>query len=516
MNKELIINVTSEEIAIALFEDKQLVELHKERGQGGYAVGDIYLGRVRKIMPGLNAAFVNVGHEKDGFIHYFDLGVHFTTLQRMVKQLVAGKSTSAFSNLKLEKLLPKSGKLADHLTSGDPILVQVAKEAISTKGPRLTSDISLAGRNVVLVPFGGKVSVSQKIRSKEERSRLKKIALGVLPRHYGVIIRTAAVGKQVEDLEQDITSLVERWEETLQNVQSHPIPSLVLGEMNRATTLIRDLLNGSFSSIHVNDATLYEEVREYIHTIAPEKEKIVKHYKGKVNIFDNFDVSRQLMSLFAKYVSLRKGAYLILEHTEALHVIDVNSGNRAKVDDDQERTALDVNLSAAAEVARQLRLRDLGGIIVVDFIDLYKAEHRNELYEEMRKLMASDRAKHTILPLSKFGLMQITRQRVRPETQIDVTELCPTCQGTGRVNPTLLMDEQIEKRIAYLTQEEGLTYLRMEVNPVLAAFLRRGIFSLRWRWMWRYRCRIDIEANPRVGLIEYKLYDYTGRELTEE
>ena len=509
MNKELIINVTASEITIALFEDKQLVELTKEQSRSGYAVGDIYMGKVKKIMPGLNAAFVNVGHEKDGFIHYLDLGPQFTSLQKMVNILTNNKRSINFEGLKLEKPLGKSGKIASHIASGQTILVQVAKEAISTKGPRLTSDISLAGRNVVLIPFSGKISISQKIRSNEERNRLKKIASGVLPNNYGVIIRTAAAGHPAEDVEQDILALVHKWE----NLKQQNAPSLVLGEMNRTTTMIRDLLNGSFSNIYIDDQATYEEVRDYIRTIVPEKEKIVKLYKGNVPIFDNFDVSKQIMSLFAKYVSLRKGAYLIIERTEALHVVDVNSGNRAKVDDDQERTAMDVNLAAAAEIARQLRLRDMGGIIVIDFIDLHKSENRNALVEEMRKLMAADRAKHTILPLSKFGLMQITRQRVRPETQVDMREVCPACHGTGTVTPAALLDEQIENQIAYFAQDRGERYIRVRVNPVVAAFLKKGLFSLRLRWMMRYKCFIRVVANSHTGIIETKFFDRRNKEL---
>lgn len=513
MNKELIINVTSNEITIALFEDKQLVELNKEKCKTGYAVGDIYLGKVKKIMPGLNAAFVNVGHEKDGFIHYLDLGPQFASLHKLAGQLANRKKVSDFSALRFEKSLPKNGKISEYIATGQTIVVQIAKEAISTKGPRLTSDISLAGRNVVLIPFSNKISISQKIRSSEERNRLKKIAQGVLPNNYGVIIRTAAVGKGVEDIEQDISSLIQKWEQALQNIRTQTPPSLLLGEMNRTTTIIRDLLNGSFSSIYVDDQAVYEEVRDYINTIAPEKTKIVKLYKGSVPIFDNFDVSKQIMSLFAKYVSLRKGAYLIIEHTEALHVVDVNSGNRAKVEDDQERTAMEVNLNAAAEIARQLRLRDMGGIIVIDFIDLHKGENRAALVAEMTKLMAADRAKHTILPLSKFGLMQITRQRVRPETHIDMHEVCPACHGTGQVTPSALLDEQIENQIAYFSGDRGERYIKLRVSPIVGAFLRRGLISLRLKWMLRYRCRLRIVEDTHTGIIETRFFNRHDEEL---
>lgn len=513
MNKELIINVTPNEIVIALFEDKVLVELAKEPCASDFSVGDIYMGKVRKIMPGLNAAFVDIGYEKDAFIHYLDLGSRFPTVLKFVNALVSHKKAPLFANLKLEKNLEKGGKISEYIAGGQTILVQIAKEAISTKGPRLTAEISLAGRNVVLMPFSSNISISQKIRSKEERSRLKGIASRALPKNYGVILRTAAMGKDEEDITQDIQTLVDKWESAMDSMRMQPVPSLVISEMSRTTSIIRDLLNGTFSSIYVDSKAIYEEVRGYIHNIAPEKEKIVKLYKGSVSIFDNFDVSKQMMSLFAKYVSLKKGAYLIIEHTEAMHVIDVNSGNRAKVADDQERTAMDVNLAAAEEIARQLRLRDMGGIIVIDFIDLHKVENRTELYKHMTKLMSADRAKHTILPVSKIGLMQITRQRVRPETQVDMKESCPTCQGTGAIRPSVLIDESIENQIAYFVKDRGEKYIKLRVNPVVAAYLTKGIISKKFRWKHRYHINIDIVSDNKTGIIETRFFNRAGEEL---
>lgn len=515
MNRELIINVTPSEVTIALVEDKQLVELDKESCKSGFAVGDIYLGKVRKIMPGLNAAFVNIGHEKDAFIHYLDLGPQFPMLHKLVATLSTKKKNVRIESLRLDQQpLEKNGKLSTQIAGGQPIMVQIAKEAISTKGPRLTSDISLAGRNVVLIPFTNKISISQKIRSNEEKKRLKKICDKVLPKNYGVIIRTAAQGKSDVDIEQDILSLIKRWESALEGIKTKVPPVQLLSEMSRANTIIRDSLNSSFNAIHVNDEAIYEEIREYIKVIAPEKLKIVKLYKGSQPIFDNFDISRQIKSLFAKYVSLKRGAYLIIEHTEALHVIDVNSGNRAKVADDQESTAMDVNLSAAAEIARQLRLRDMGGIVIIDFIDLHKAENRQRLYEEMQKLMAGDKAKHTILPLTKFGLMQITRQRVRPEAISKAEETCPTCGGTGKITPSLLIDKQMENQIAYYAIEKHMRSLRIVVNPILAAYLTKGgLWSIRRKWRRRYLCDIRLLVDQSLGMVDFKFVDKRRRTL---
>ena len=486
MNRELVINVTSSEISIALCEDKVLVELNKEQCQTGFAVGDIYLGKVRKIMPGLNAAFVNIGHEKDAFIHYLDLGSQFSSLQRVVDSHQPGKRAVKVDTMKLEPSIEKQGKLASYLQVGQTIMVQIAKEAISTKGPRLTSDISLAGRNVVLVPFSTKISISQKIRSNDVKKRLRRIAAAVLPKNFGVIIRTAAAEAQDHDIEQD-----------------------------RANTIIRDSLNSTFSQITVDDEALYREIKNYIKVIDPQLEKIVKLYNGTVPIFDNFDISKQIKSLFAKYVSLKRGAYLIIEHTEAMNVIDVNSGNRTKAEVNQEETALEVNLAAAKEIARQLRLRDLGGIVIIDFIDLHKAQNRQLLYDEMRKLMSTDKAKHTILPLTKFGLMQITRQRVRPVAVGDVTDVCPTCNGTGRVEPTVLLDRKIENQIQFLAHDRKVNHIRLRVSPYVAAFLKQGFLSLCRRWMWRYRVRIDVIADQSLGMIDVKYLDKNDTPLIE-
>ncbi len=513
MNRELIVNVTSTEINIALCEDKTLVEYGREQAKTGFAVGDIYLGKVRKIMPGLNAAFVNIGHERDAFIHYQDLGTHFPSLCKIVNSNQPGKKAVKLESMKLDAGLEKEGKIANELQVGQTVMVQIVKEAISTKGPRLTADISLAGRNVVLVPFSSKVFISQKIRSNEEKRRLKRVAAGVLPHNFGVIIRTAAMNATDLDVEQDILALVEKWNKTCQQIRKRPAPALLMGELSRANTIIRDNLDGSFSQICVDDEAMYTEIRNYIHAVDPQKEKIVKLYRGTVPIFDNFDISRQIKSLFAKYVSLRRGAYLIIESTEAMNVIDVNSGNRTKAEDNQEQTAMDVNLAAAAEVARQIRLRDLGGIIIVDFIDLHKSQNRQRLHEEMVALMAGDKAKHTVLPLTKFGLMQITRQRIRPVAVKDIRDVCPTCGGSGKIEPTVLLYRKIENQISYLTQDRGRRYIRLVVSPYVAAYLCKGVWSLRYKWMARHRVWIDVVADQSVGMVDIHYRDRRDNDL---
>ncbi|MFI3332926.1 MAG: Rne/Rng family ribonuclease [Rikenellaceae bacterium] len=516
MNRELVINVTPSEISIALCEDKVLVELNKEQSQTGFAVGDIYLGKVRKIMPGLNAAFVNIGHERDAFLHYLDLGTHFEGLDKVVSSHQPSKRGVKVESLKLNDQLERNGKITSHLQSGQLVMVQITKEAISTKGPRLTSEISLAGRNVVLVPFTNKVFLSQKIRSTEDKKRLRRIAGSILPKNFGVIIRTAAVSAKDEDIEQDIKQLLDKWREILQNVRKLSSPGLLMSEMGRANAIIRDTFNGSFSQIVVDDEAMYSNIRNYIRSIQPEQEKIVKLYRGSVPIFDNFDISKQIKSLFAKYVSLRRGAYLIIEHTEAMNVIDVNSGNRTKAEDNQEQTALDVNLAAAAEVARQLRLRDMGGIVIIDFIDLHKAPNRQLLYDEMVKLMSTDKAKHTVLPLTKFGLMQITRQRVRPVPIENTEDVCPTCQGTGKVQPTILLDKTIENQISFLVIDRKTKFINLRVSNYVEAYLNKGLFSLRRKWEWKYKCKIKVTTDQSMGIVDVGYYDERGKSLIKK
>jgi len=505
VNNELIINVSPTDISIALLENKQLVEVHKEKNNIKFSVGDIYLGKVKKIMPGLNAAFVDVGSEKDAFLHYLDLGPQILSLNKFLKAALIKKGrTPLLQKFKNESDIDKNGKIANVLTPGQLILVQIVKEPISTKGPRLSSEISLAGRNIVLIPFSDKVSVSQKIESDEERKRLKTLLYSIKPKNYGLIVRTVAEAKKVATFDAELRSLIKKWETAFELIKGADSPRLVISEVSRTSAILRDALNGSFSNIFVNEETSYQEIKDYISTIAPEKEKIVRLYSGHEPIFEHFGVEKQIKSLFGKAVSIRTGAYLIIEHTEALHVIDVNSGNRSKAAKDQETNALEVNLAAVEEVARQLRLRDMGGIIVVDFIDMQSNEHKQMVYEKMKNLMVDQKARHNILPLSKFGLMQITRQRVRPEMNIDTTEKCPTCKGSGEITPSILLEKELEISLTNFIEKEKVKFIHIRVHPYLAAYLKRGFPSLRLRWMFKYTCYIKISAAPSLNFLEYK------------
>lgn len=515
MKSELIVDVQPGDVTIALLEDSRLVSLQKEARNVAYAVGDIYLAKVKKLMPGLNAAFVNVGYEKDAFLHYLDLGPNFAMYSSVVEQVLDDKKKMPHID-KMTRLpeIDKHGSVTDVLAPGRQLLVQIVKEPISSKGPRLTTEISFTGRNMVLMPFGEKVSVSQKIGSTAEKTRLRKLVESIKPENFGVIVRTSAEGKKVQELMHEMRQLVKRWEDTLAKARRSTAPSLVFEEEGRTVGVIRDLFNPSFENIYVNDADTFDQLHDYVSMILPEKADIVKLYADEAPIFDHFGVTRQIKTSFGKTVSFRSGAYIIIEHTEALHVIDVNSGNRSRSSADQESNALEVNLRAAEEIARQLRLRDMGGIIVIDFIDMNKAEHRQKLYEYMRELMDTDRARHNILPLSKFGLMQITRQRVRPDLEIETSEKCPSCHGKGTVESSLLFTDTLREKLEYCINDLGKSNITMYVHPFVEAYLKKGLFTSQYgRWRRDLGKKFKITADRSLAYLQYKIVGPDKKEI---
>lgn len=515
MTSEVVVDVHPKEISIALLEDKRLVEFQKEGLSESFAVGNVYLAKVKKMMPGLNACFVNVGYERDAFLHYLDLGPQFNSYNKYLKQVVSDrKKLYPISKASIQPELDKEGSVQNILQPGQEVLVQVVKEPISTKGPRLTCEISFPGRYLVLIPFSDKVSVSSKIKSSEERARLKQLLQSIKPKNFGVIVRTVAEGKRVAELDTELKILLKRWDEAITKVQkATKLPELVYEETSRTVAMLRDLFNPSYENIYINDENVFNEVKDYVTLIAPESSKIVKKYTGKLPIFDNFDITKQIKSSFGKTVSYKHGAYLIIEHTEALHVVDVNSGNRAKSKDGQEANALDVNLGAADELARQLRLRDMGGIIVVDFIDMNLAEDRQKLYERMCENMKKDRARHNILPLSKFGLMQITRQRVRPVMDVNVEETCPTCFGKGTIKSSYLFTDTLENKINTLINKIGIKQFALHVHPYVAAYINQGFLSLKRKWQMKFGLGIKIIPSQKLAFLQYEFYDSKGQEI---
>lgn len=514
MRSELIVDIKSEEIAIALVEDNRLVSLQKESRDASYAVGNIYLAKVKKLMPGLNAAFVNVGYDKDAFLHYLDLGSQFSTYSEFVNSALEDKKKlPSVSKFTAKPDIDKRGTIAQVLTQGQHLLVQIAKEPISSKGPRLTTEISFTGRYLVLIPFNDKISVSQKIKSTEEKLRLKQLIGSIKPKNFGVIVRTSAEGKRVAELNSELKTLMKCWEDAVTKAQRSDAPALVYEEDSRALSVIRDIFSPSFENIYVNDAEMYQQIFNYVSLIAPERKEIVKLYDNDEPIFDHFNITRQIKSSFGKTVSFKSGAYIIVESTEALHVIDVNSGNRSKSDANQESNALEVNLRAADEIARQLRLRDLGGIIVIDFIDMAQAEHRQALYDHMREVMSNDRARHNILPLSKFGLMQITRQRVRPALDIVTSEACPSCYGKGEVQSSLLFTDRLREKLEYCVNHLKINNFIMYVHPFVDAYIKKGLISEYRRWKMQIGGKFKVLPDQSLAYLEYKVFDRDKNEI---
>jgi len=512
MGIDLIIRSSPSAIDFAILKDGVLTELHREETAAKFQVGDIYYAKVSKIMPGLNAAFIDLKTKKDGFLHYHDLGSNIQSMLKFIKQIRSGKKISPLlKDFKPEPPIHKDGKIEKVLQQGHPLLVQIVKEPISTKGPRLTSEISLAGRYLVLVPFSDKVYVSTKIDSQAERNRLKRLAQSIKPKNFGLIIRTVAEGKKVAELDRDLNQLLEKWVELTKKLKSAKAPEKVFREVGKTGLLLRDLLNDDFRSIIVDDKNLYYQIRELVHQMDPEKEKIVKYYDDNLPVFEKYDIEKQIKTSFGRHVAINKtGAYLVIEHTEAMHVIDVNSGTSNIKTGDQASNALKVNLEAAKEIARQLRLRDMGGIIVVDFIDMQKNEHRQQLYEALREAMSDDRAKHKILPPTKFGLIQITRQRVRPARQINTAEPNPNAGGKVEAPVTLINKIEVDLNRAIDRSKGKIT---LAVHPFVAAYLNKGWPSWKWKQRLKHKRRIDVQPRHGFRYLEYKFYDKDGNEI---
>ena len=513
MEKELIINSSPTEVEIALLEQSKLVEIHRQKMDNNFAVGDIFLGRIKKLMPGLNAAFVDIGHRKDAFLHFTDIGPQILSLKKYTNMVIDKKlNTSSLEHFNAEPDNPKTGKIDQVLKKNDAILVQMLKEPISTKGPRLTCDITLPGRFIVITPFSRAMAVSKKITDQEERKRLKVLLESIRPKKFGIIVRTAATGKKVADLHGEIRSLEEKWDKIYQELKVTKEPKKLLSEIDKTSSLLRDILSENFNRVIVDNKDLYKSLKTYISDIAPEKVNIIKEYRGNKPIFDTHGITKQIKSSFGKTSTMNSGAYIVVEGTEAMHVIDVNSGPKMQKKN-QEDAAIAVNLEAAKEIARQLRLRDMGGLIIIDYIDMRSSDNKSKLFRSMKEFMKEDRAQHTILPLSKFGLMQITRQRARPEVKIDTSEVCPTCTGTGKAKPTILITDDLERDLDYIVRSRPKSKIKLLVHPYVFTYLKKGFPSRQMKWMGKYSKWINIKEDTSLAIHDYKFYDGRDDEI---
>lgn len=512
--RDIVINAVPTGLEVAVLENKSLTELYHEDLNRAFSVGDIFLGKIKKIAPGLNGVFIDIGHEKEAFLHYTDLGIQVLSHKKMLQSVIEGKTNDyTFQNFQPEADIVKTGKIADVLQKRDMLLVQISKEPIAPKGPRLTSDITLAGDYVVLVPFSTTLAISQKITQKEERQRLQKMVESLAPNNFGVIVRTAAEGKKVADLHEDINNQLAKWQKLFEQVKKASPGSRLLAESNSSSGILRHFEGGNFATIVVNDKNVAGQIKQYLTNRFPEQSPTVTYHTSNIPIFDYYKVTKQIKAAFGKTVPLASGAYLVVEHTEAMHVIDVNSGFRLGNAGNPETNALTVNLEAAAEIVRQLRLRDLGGLIAIDFIDVRDPEHKKMIHRRMTELMADDKVQHTILPLNMFSVMQITRQRTRPALQISTAEVCPSCKGTGKVKSTLLVLDEIESTLSYLLNEMDYRDLRLVTHPFLEAFIKKGFVSIQWKWFWQLRKWITVLGNNNYYLTEYRFFDANNEEI---
>ena len=509
----MIVSSSGKEVEVALLEDGKLVEIHRQRATDQFTVGDVFLGRVKRVTAPMNAAFVDIGHKKDAFLHYTDLGPKIRTLQTYADQAIKGKLPAPnLDRVKYEEEIVKTGKIDEVIKKKQVVLAQVLKEPISTKGPRLSCEITIPGRYLVITPFSETVAVSKKISTSDERKRLQLLVESIRPANFGVIVRTAAEGKGATELLEEVTNLTDKWKTIVEAAKGATPPAKLLSEVDKTTGLLRDLLTPDFTKVVVDDKELFDTIKEYVQDIAKDRPNLVQYHKSSKPIFDAHGVTKQIKSSFGKTATMSSGAYIVIEHTEAMHTIDVNSGNKMP-SQNQAEAVLKINLEAAEEIARQLRLRDIGGIIVIDFIDMRDAEHRKQLASTMRTAMKNDRAQHTVLPLSKFGLMQITRQRVRPEVKITTAEKCPTCNGTGKVNATILLTDEIERDLNFIMEARPKAKLKLKVHPYISAFLKRGLPSAQMKWYMKHYRWLDIQSDNDFPITTFKFFDNKDDEI---
>jgi ribonuclease G len=514
VRRNLIIQSSKQGLDIALLENDKLVEFHQDLANKEYVVGDVYLGRVKKILPSLNAAFVDIGFEKQAFLHYHDLGFNFLNVNRFTQTIINKHSPNIkIDNFTDQREINKNGDISSVLKTDQLVIVQIIKEPISTKGHRITTQITLAGRYIVLIPFSNSINVSKRIHERKERKRLLELSEDHKPQNCGMIIRTAAEGIPSRLLEQDIKNIHQRWQEIVNNLAEQK--TKLLSEYGKATSLLRDMLNETFDSVVVDDKATYEQLQSYLESISIGKKKILRLHRDSVPPFEVYNVDKQIKSLFGKIVNFGKGAYLILEHTEAMHVIDVNSGSKTVKDTSREGNVLNINIEAAEEIARQLRLRDIGGLIVVDFIDMRSSQNQKILLEKMKELMSNDRAQHSFTSISKFGLMEITRERVKPEIKLSISEVCPACKGSGEMKPYILVISDIESSIQDIIAEQKINYFILKVHPFVYSYLTKGIISRRIKWMWKYKIWIDIRSTESSYINSYKILDKKENDLEE-
>lgn len=499
--REIFINSTMTETRVALLEDGELVELFVELPENERMVGDIYLGRVVNVVRGMRAAFVDIGHEQDAFLHFSDIG---DTLAEY----------GAYLDLDSAEIETQSQSRRPIPREGQEILVQIIKEPINKKGCRVTTEISLPGRFFVLVPYSDIIGVSKRISSYKEKRRLKNLARELRPKGFGIIIRTVAEGKDEKLLRNDLENLLKTWRQIEKKLRTTRPPSLVYKDLGMTSSVIRDLFTSDVSKVVVDSEKLYKQIVKYLKDVAPQLIERIELYKEEKPIFDYFGIEKEIEKSLARKVWTKSGGYIIFDHTEALVAIDVNSGKYLGRGD-HDTNSLKINLEAAREIARQLRLRDIGGIIVIDFIDMVDPQNRRILYEEFKKELKKDRAKSSISPISEFGLIEMTRERIRPSWVFAYSEPCPTCGGSGRVPSKSAILTQLERSIKRIKANMGERSLLVEAHPEVAHFLTSGLRSPIRRLMWKYWIKLEVKANESIGRDEIRIISKKTERILE-
>ncbi len=505
MKKEIIINSTNEDTRIAILENGQLVELFVERSDNERMVGDIYKGRVRKVVRGMQAAFIDIGFEQDAFLHFNDMGSNVNQLFADIdEELLEGNGHS------------KDVDPADLLRTGQEIVVQIIKEPISNKGPKVTTELTIPGRFMVLVPNQKRIGVSRKIASAKERRRLRQIARKILPKNFGLIIRTAAAGKGEEVLVQDLNKLIKTWNKIQQKIKTEEPPMLLFKDLGMASSVIRDLFTADVARVVVDSRKLYREITRYLKDVGSELLSRVEYFKSREPIFDVFHIEEEIEKSLLKKVWMKNGGYIFIEHTEALTVVDVNSG-RYFGRKNHEQNSLKINLEASREIARQLRLRDVGGLIVIDFIDMEREENRKKVLNELQKEFSRDRAITRIEGMSRFGLVQMTRQRIRPSLLYNISEPCPLCEGSGLVPTKSTVLASIERAIRRYLARGNDRRLLIRAHPEIVEYLNNRRFGRRFRLMLKYLVKIDTQEDESLKPFEFRLIKKkTGEDVTDQ
>lgn len=501
MEKRIVINLSLGEMRLAILEDETLVELYYELPESTRMVGDIYYAKVGKVIKGLQAAFIDIGQKQDAFLHFSDLDDRLLDFDPNVKNGTVFPRHRKYSWTANEVPIKK----------GDRLLVQITKEPLAAKGARISSNISIPGRYLVLVPNDTVVGVSRKIYNRKEKYRLKRIGRTIYKERFGMVIRTAAEGKDENELKADYESLLRKWEQLVRNMKGAEPPVLVHKEAGTLSSVIRDLFTNDVNQLIVDEKKMHREIVRYLRDVSPQLVDRVKLHQEKVPVFDKYNIESQINKSLSRKVWLKRGGYIFIDHTEALTAIDVNSG-RFSGKDDHDLNSLKINLDAAKEIARQLRLRDIGGIIIIDFIDMINPKNRQRLEDEFKRELRKDRSQANIAPLSEFGIIEMTRERVRPSLLFAISEPCPACVGTGRVISKSTTSAKIERWIKRYRREGGSRSIQLVVHPELAKYLSAGHKSLIRKLTWSYWTRIKVVTDENVSLDDFRFLDKMGEE----